>query len=65
MDPLKTIEDRKAQIDMGIMAARVFLGAVEETNGDLNTAFLATYAFFRGMFAGNNDSMEGGEDKSQ
>lgn len=65
MDPLADIENRKAQIDIGVMGARVFLGAMEETNGDLNISFLTTYAFFRGMFAANNDTdkTEGGEDK--
>lgn len=62
-DPLKGIEDRKAQHDLGVFGARVFEGALTETCSIPN-AYIVTVAFFRGMFAGGNDNLkeeEGGE----
>ncbi len=64
MDPLRQVEDKKAQTDMGIFGARIYAGAMEETNGDIYTSYLITVAFFRGMFSGGNDKIEpeeGGE----
>jgi hypothetical protein len=62
-DPIKNIEDEKGQKDMGVMAARVYLGALEETEDLENStviAFNATAAFFAGMFRGNQTE-EGGD----
>lgn len=53
-NPLSNIEDKKAQTDMGVMAIRTFLGALSEANTHYE-AFLATAAFFTGMFKGNNN----------
>jgi len=58
-DPIRNIEDKKAQLDMGVFGARILTGALEELNGDLLHAYLVTCAFFRGMFGvGNNDLKE-------
>lgn len=51
-DPLADIENRQGNIDMGLMAVRVFQGAQQEATG-IHEAFLATVAFFIGMFRGN------------
>ena len=58
-DPIKDIEDKKGQQDMGVMAARIFQGALEELGYNVYHAYLATAAFFVGMFKGNQ-SDEGG-----
>lgn len=55
-DPLKDIEDKKAQVDMGIMAARYFQGAYQELEGNWWHAYLATCAFFVGMFRGPGEA---------
>lgn len=51
-DPLSDVENKKGNEDMGLMAIRVFHGAKQEAEGT-HEAFLATVAFFYGMFRGN------------
>lgn len=63
-DHLTNIEDKKTQTDLGVFGARVYAGALQETE-NLITAFLVTVAFYRGMFGSSRDGEEGGEDKSQ
>ena len=53
-DPLQNIEDRKGGLDLGLMAIRVYQGALIEADSKWE-AFLATVAFFRGMFGGSSD----------
>lgn len=48
-DPLRTIEDEKAQKDIGVMGYRVYLGA-RETGASVIEAWLVLYAYFAGMF---------------
>ncbi len=60
-DPLKGIEDKKAQTDLGIFGARVFEGALSETCS-IPYAYIITVAFFRGMFAGGMDKEDGATD---
>lgn len=54
-NPLRNIEDKKAQIDLGVIAARTFRGALSETHNWFE-AYLCTCAFFTGMFRGPNDA---------
>lgn len=64
-NPLNDIEDRQAQIDLGVTAARIFQGALQETDGNLMKAFIATSAFFSGMMHPNmNDEEDGSETSS-
>lgn len=51
-DPITDIENKKGQIDIGIMGGRVFKGAFEETRNRYE-AFLVTFAFYAGMFKAN------------
>jgi hypothetical protein len=53
-DPLSNIEDKKAQVDMGIFGARIYEGALEESGNRFN-AMVVTFAFFYGMFKGNRN----------
>lgn len=46
-DHIKDIEDKQGQIDLGVMSARVFEGALQES-GSLLKAYFATSAFWRG-----------------
>lgn len=57
-DPLQDIEDRQAQVNLGTMAARIFMGALEET-GSRYEAFVVTAAYFWGMFQAAKE--EGGD----
>lgn len=61
-DPMRDIEDRKGMTDMGLMAIRIYQGALVEASNPLE-AFMATYAYFAGMFKGSkdDDEEEGGE----
>jgi hypothetical protein len=56
-DPMKDIEDRKGQFDMGVMAIRTFQGAMSEAENWWE-AFMATCAFFTGMFKSSQDPPE-------
>jgi hypothetical protein len=60
-DHISNIEDKKAQTDLGVFGARIFEGALEESDGDLVKAYLVTVAFFRGMFGTNNDDLKDDE----
>lgn len=51
-DPLKDIEDKQGQIDLGKMTARIFEGALEET-GSFLKAFWVTVAYCTGIFKNN------------
>jgi hypothetical protein len=63
-DPLKDIEDKRAQLDIGILAARIYSGAKEEGAADYQ-AFLVTAAFFIGMFHPKPPTdEEGGDEES-
>lgn len=53
-DPLSDVENKKGQIDMGIMGTRVYQGALEES-GSRFRAFMVTYAFWAGMFKGSKE----------
>lgn len=53
-DPLSDVENKKGQIDMGIMGARVYEGALYES-GSRFRAFMVTYAFWAGMFKGSKE----------
>lgn len=59
-DPLKDIEDKRAQLDLGVMAARIYVGAKEEGLVDFQ-AFLVCAAFWVGMFYPRPKDDEGGE----
>lgn len=48
-DPIKDIEDRQGNIDMGRLAVQVFTGARLEAD-NIIMAFWATVAIFAGMF---------------
>jgi hypothetical protein len=48
-NPLQTIEDAKAQSDIGVFAARVYAGALEETSSR-RRAFWITVAWCLAMF---------------
>ncbi len=60
-DPMKDVEDRKAQFDAGVMAIRVFKGALSESD-DWWQAFMATTAYFVGLFKSSNDPPEEQDD---
>ena len=47
-DPLTNVEDSKGQHDLGVLAARVFEGALEETGSWLK-AYFTCAAFCHGM----------------
>lgn len=51
-DPMTDIEDKQGNIDMGKLAIRVYQGAQEES-ASRHEAFMATVAFFIGMWRGN------------
>lgn len=56
-DPLSNIEDRKGGLDLGLMAIRIYQGALIESDNKWQ-AFIATVAAFRGMFGSANDVEE-------
>lgn len=60
-NPMKDIEDRKAYLDMGVMAIRVFQGAMSEAENWWE-AFMATSAYFVGMFKASNEPSEDEDD---
>jgi hypothetical protein len=47
-DPLKNVEDKKGQTDVGVLVVRVFQGALFESDS-WRKAFWATAAFCYGM----------------
>lgn len=51
-NPLENIENDKAMHDMGVMAVGVYTGALEASEGNPYQAFIATAAYFSGMFHG-------------
>lgn len=51
-NPLTDIEDKKSQNDLGVMVARVYEGALEETGSSVK-AWWITAAYCYGMFKGN------------
>lgn len=59
-DPLSDVENKRGQMDMGVMAARVYDGAYEET-GSRYRAFLVLCGFWYGMFKGSRTD---GEDET-
>jgi len=54
MDPIRDIEDKKTQTDIGVFAARIFNGAKEEGLSQFE-AWLIVCAWFVGMFADKPD----------
>lgn len=60
-NPLKDIEDKAAQIDMGTMLYRAYEGAIRDGASWLE-AYLVVAAFSHGMFkASMKDDEEGGD----
>lgn len=47
MNPINEIEDEKGQIDLGRFAARMYMGALQESKSTV-VAFAAVAAFFAG-----------------
>lgn len=62
-DPLKDIEDRQGNIDMGKLAVQVFYGAREESETWVE-AFWATVAFFTGMFRSGQEPKDEDDDNA-
>jgi len=64
-DPLSDIENRKAQLDLGVAAYRIFEGAISE-GASFIEAYMIAVAWFDGMFrSSRTDYEEGGDEKSQ
>lgn len=50
MDPIRDLEEKTTQQDLGVMGYRVYQGARQE-GASLREAFLVVVAFFQAMFA--------------
>lgn len=57
MDPIKNIEDAKAQRDLGILGLRIFKGALSD-GATTEEAIAVTIAFYAGMALGASDNDE-------
>jgi len=60
MDEMKEIEERKSGRDIGVMVARVYEGALEET-GERRKAFWITVAYCVGMMKSGQKDDESDE----
>jgi hypothetical protein len=54
-DPIRDIEDKKAQLDLGVMGFRVFQGAINE-GARFEDAIGIVSAYFYGLFKSAQES---------
>lgn len=54
-DEIKKVEDEVAYRDMGKMGYLVFQGALDESDGDKQMAYIVMVGYFRGIASGSLD----------